>query len=513
VSKRFGGVQALRDVDFAARPGVITAIIGANGAGKTTLLNAISGHVPGDAGEIRLADGNISRLGPEKIARSGISRTFQTPQVPESLTVLEIAASARIGPNWVSALSIALRTPGYLRRRKDDVERARAALAFVGLTARENALASELPLGQRRILEVARCIAAEPAVVLLDEPAAGLDPAGLEHLHNVLMRLRDAGATVVLIEHNVTFVMDVADRVFVMDLGAMIAEGTPDEVRNDEQVIASYLGRRHSTHHTLDDAEPVAAEARARLQVVNTVERQDKGEVVLEADGVRFAYGDLVAVWDVSLRAKAGEAVAVVGRNGAGKTTLMFGLAGSLPTNAGSVTLLGQDVTSRRAEDRASAGLCLVPEGKRVFRELTVEENIAVSLPRSVRGKDRRRQIDETLERFPILGEKRADRAGALSGGQQQLLAIASAVTMQPKVLLVDEPSSGLSPLAVDMVMATLEELKNEGLALVLVEQLVEDVVTGIADHVIVIEQGHVVMEDIPENISLADLEQRIYVA
>ena len=234
---------------------------------------------------------------------------------------------------------------------------------------------------------------------------------------------------------------------------------------------------------------------------------------LLEVAGVRFAYGDLVAVWDVSFQARAGALTAIVGRNGAGKTTLMFGLAGVLPTAAGAVTFDGADVSSASSWERSNAGLCLVPEGKRVFRELTVEDNINVGLPRKLRAADRRERCHEVFERFPILREKRAQLAGALSGGQQQMLAIGSALAMHPKVLLVDEPSSGLAPTAVDTVLQTLTELKQAGLAIVLVEQMIEDVMTGVADEIVVIEQGRVVLREIPSRISLEDLERRVYAA
>jgi branched-chain amino acid transport system ATP-binding protein len=228
---------------------------------------------------------------------------------------------------------------------------------------------------------------------------------------------------------------------------------------------------------------------------------------------VRFAYGDLVAVWDVSFEARAGCVAAIVGRNGAGKTTLMFGVAGILPAAAGTITLAGEDLTKMSSWRRADRGLCLVPEGKRVFRDLTVQENLSVALPRKLRATERRERCEQVFERFPILHERRQQLAGALSGGQQQMLAIGSALAMRPKVLLVDEPSSGLAPTAVDTVMSTLDQLKREGIAIVLVEQMIEDVVTGIADEVIVVEQGRVVMRDIPERISLKDLERSLYVA
>lgn len=236
-------------------------------------------------------------------------------------------------------------------------------------------------------------------------------------------------------------------------------------------------------------------------------------ETLLKVDAVSYAYGDLVAVWDISLEARAGRVVAIVGRNGAGKTTLLSGLAGLLPTVAGSVKLCGIDVSRASAWQRARQGLCLVPEGKRVFRDLTVEENLAVGIPGGTRRRERRLAVANLLERFPILDEKRRQLAGSCSGGQQQLLAIASALTMRPRVLLVDEPSSGLSPIAVDQVLQTLQELTNDGLAVVIVEQLVEQVITTIADEVVVVEQGRVVLRDAPERISLAELEHRIYVA
>ena len=253
VTKRFGGVEALRGVDFVAEPGRITAVIGANGAGKSTLLNAISGLVPSDSGEVRLGGRMISNQRAEQIARAGVARTFQTPAIPDTLSVLDVAASARIGRNWVSTAAIAVRAPNFLRLRARDAASARLALSFVGLTGEEGRRATDLPLGQRRILEVARCLAAEPAVMLLDEPAAGLDPDGLDSLRTVLVRMRNAGATIVLIEHNVPFVMGVADYVYVMDLGGVLAHGAPDAVRRDERVIASYLGQRSTQHHTLDE--------------------------------------------------------------------------------------------------------------------------------------------------------------------------------------------------------------------------------------------------------------------
>lgn len=258
VSKSFGGVQALDGADFCARPGEITAIIGANGAGKTTLLNAISGLVTPDSGDVYLGSRSIGGLSPTSIARAGVSRTFQTPEVPESMSALDVCVTATFGRERVSSAAIAFRSAQYWRWRRSAIARANSALAFVGLGDSAEVPATALPLGRRRVLEIARCLTSRPAVVMLDEPAAGLDPSALSDLSGVLRRLRDDGATVVLIEHNVPFVMDVADTVFVMALGRVIASGPPDVVRANPDVIASYLGHRHASTERSDE---VALEA------------------------------------------------------------------------------------------------------------------------------------------------------------------------------------------------------------------------------------------------------------
>jgi branched-chain amino acid transport system ATP-binding protein len=232
----------------------------------------------------------------------------------------------------------------------------------------------------------------------------------------------------------------------------------------------------------------------------------------LEVTDVSVAYGDLVAVWDASLELHSGRITALVGRNGAGKTTLLAGISGLIPLKAGRVSLLGEDVTTVPAHRRVSRGLAIVQEGKRVFRDLSVRENLVLGLRG---GQVRRAQLDDELgrlyERFPILDERREQRAAELSGGQQQMLAIATALASKPQVLLVDEPSSGLAPVFVDLVFECLTALRDEGLAILLVEQLIEDVLDGIADDVIVLERGRVSLRDAAANLSVEDMTASIY--
>jgi len=233
----------------------------------------------------------------------------------------------------------------------------------------------------------------------------------------------------------------------------------------------------------------------------------------LQVSDLQVAYGDLIAVWGVSLQLRPGSITALVGRNGAGKTTLLSGIAGLLPARSGTVTLGGQDISGLPPWRRVKQGLTIVQEGKRVFRGLTVRENLMLGL--GGRGGNRGGAAEQRLkalyERFPMLGERPGERAGALSGGQQQMLAIATALAASPRVLLVDEPSSGLAPVVVDRVFDILEQLKSEGLAILLVEQLVEEVLGGIADDVIVLDRGRVTLHDLAGNLSTEAVADSIY--
>lgn len=243
VAKRFGGLQALDSVDLDAKPGEITAIMGPNGAGKTTLLNAISGFVRIDSGKISLPGEQLGGLPANRIATRGVGRTFQTPVIPRGMTVLEVVESGRLTSGRVGILATILRLPSFRRQRSDDREIAMAALAFAGLDEVAGEDANTLPLGTRRLLEVVRAVAGEPHVMLLDEPAAGLDDTALHELSELLVRARAAGATVIIVEHNVPFVLAIADTVHVMHLGKVLASGSPDEIRDHPEVVATYFGR------------------------------------------------------------------------------------------------------------------------------------------------------------------------------------------------------------------------------------------------------------------------------
>ncbi|MGO4691792.1 branched-chain amino acid ABC transporter ATP-binding protein/permease [Glaciibacter sp. 2TAF33] len=238
---RFGGFTALNGVSFVAKPGEVTALIGPNGSGKTTLLNVISGLLVPHEGVVRV--GSLVSSGKSTFAaQHGIARTFQTPLVPSSQSVLEVAASGRMSTKPATLVDTVLRLPRYRKLHAADLAAARGALAAVGLAPLAETHAASLPLGTRRLLEFARSLASRPSVLLLDEVASGLDENELRESANLIRAVRDAGATVVLVEHNFELVREISDRVVVLAEGEILAEGDAEVVARDEKVINLYLG-------------------------------------------------------------------------------------------------------------------------------------------------------------------------------------------------------------------------------------------------------------------------------
>lgn len=456
VGVSFQGLRVLTDVSLELRPGEILGLIGPNGAGKTTLLNVLAGFQRPNTGSVRLDDSEIVGWPPHRIARAGLVRTFQGVR-----PFAELTASENLEVGFVA------RGIGRDRAR----ERARRLLETIGLKDRATQHAGELPYGQLRLLGLARALAGEPKYLLVDEPAAGLGEDDAQRLRETLAAIRDQnGCGVLVIEHNMQFIMGVCDRVQVLARGSTLAVGTTRQVRDDPAVRHAYLGAS-------------AAEACPRATKLSGV------RALLEVDELSVSYGSIPALRDVSIRVGDGELVTVLGPNGAGKSTMMQAIAGLVHPHKGSIRFDGRSLGELRPEARPGAGVALVPEGRGIFPALTVGENLAVGAGMPTRTV--RARFESILERFPILLERFAAHAGSLSGGEQQQLAIARALMSRPRLLLLDEPSLGLAPQMIALVYDLLREMNRDGLSILLVEQGAERALTA-ADRAYVLRNGEV---------------------
>jgi len=456
----FRSVVAVDDVSLRVAPGEILGLIGPNGAGKTSVIDAVTGFTP-CAGTVRVGERDVARWSARRRARAGIGRSFQQLELFDSLTVRENLLTACERRDRGAYLTDLVR-PG----RPSLGAGALAAIREFDLTDDLDRRPDELPYGRRRLVALARAVATEPSVLLLDEPAAGLGTADSAELGRLLRRLADEwGMAIVLVEHDVSLVLEVCDRVTVMDAGSVIAEGAPDVVRNDPLVIDAYLGS--SEPGAVERPPPRAAGSAA-------------GEVVVAAVGLDAGYGSLAAVRGLDLEVRAGEVVALLGANGAGKTTTLLTLAGDLAPLGGAVRWRGAP-TRRVLHRRASTGTSLVPEERGVTRALTVAENLRLA------GVAAR----EAVALFPQLEPLLRRRTGLLSGGEQQMLSLAVALGRRPELILADELSLGLAPLVVERLLAALRRAADEGVAVLIVEQHVRQVL-DVADRAVVLRHGQV---------------------
>jgi ABC-type branched-subunit amino acid transport system ATPase component len=343
----------------------------------------------------------------------------------------------------------------------------------------------------KRLVEIARALAIRPAVLALDEPAAGLDAKDTAAIAQLLRKLAAIGIAVILVEHHMELVMGVSSHVIVLDAGAKIAKGEPLKVAAEPAVRAAYLGVGELTE-------------RKRARSVTGNEKP-----LLAVRGLSAGYGAATIVRNATLEIAGGELVAVLGANGAGKTTLMRALSGLIRPIVGEVRFLGARVEELTADRITSQGLILVPEGRQVFPDLSVEDNMRLGAY-ARRSPNEAAMIEALFERFPALKQRRQQRAGLLSGGEQQMLAIGRALMTNPDCLIMDEPSEGLAPIIIQGLWEAIGTLKKEGLSILLVEQNAH-LALKLVDFVHVMSKGQVVYSAKPDELRANDAIKSSY--
>jgi len=484
---RFGGHNAVTEVDLDVEPGCVTGLIGPNGAGKTTIFNAITGLEQANSGTLTLDHLDISRARPRARSRLGLARTFQHLEVFGTLSVREnVLVAAEIRRRWAHDLG---------SDATDDTE---AILDRVGLRHVADLRADTLPTGLARLCELGRALAARPRVLLLDEPASGLSDHETREFVTLLRTLTADGMAVLLVEHDVELVMDVCASVHVLNYGTLIAVGTAAEIRRNPAVLDAYLGRRDAGPHPVR-ARPASADTPARER--STRFDDPGGTPVLELRNVHAAYHGIEVLRGVNLAIPRGRVVALLGPNGAGKTTTLKVASGQMIPTGGCVHLAGRHVNGVPGQALPRVGLCTIPEGRGVFPNLTVRENLTMA---SYTGVSASAIEERTYTFFARLKEHRTQLAGTLSGGEQQMLAVARALATEPAVLLLDELSTGLAPLIVEELYGIVVEIAKDGVSILVVEQFAR-VVLPVADIVAIMVRGRITATGPP-----ADLETEL---
>jgi ABC-type branched-subunit amino acid transport system ATPase component/ABC-type branched-subunit amino acid transport system permease subunit len=472
VAKSFGGIRAVRDASLQLRSGEIHALIGPNGAGKTTLFNLVSGLYTPDSGAVRLHGHAIQGMPSELICHQGLARSFQITNLFKGLSIYENLR-----------LSLQARAPGRYNLWRDidgfpQVHAETATLVkFLGLEGIENIEGGALSYGGQRLVDLGIALGSKPQVLLLDEPLAGLAAAERERVSNLVRNVAQ-NIPVLIVEHDIDRVLSFSHDVTVMNQGEILMTGPPESVRADRRVQEIYTGT----------GTPAVAHSATLSAGKDTAP-------ILRVAGVNAFYGKSHILHDATLDVRPGEIVALLGRNGAGKSTLLKTLAGLVPAASGKIEFAGRDITALPAPDIARLGIGYVPQGRGLFAGMTVRENLALGrLARKTDGNGGAVWDEaQILGYFPRLAERMDVAADYLSGGEQQMVAVARAMSGNVRLLLLDEPFEGLAPAVILELFRVFDELRQH-ISIVIVEHNL-DLVLALADRVFALERGSVFHE------------------
>ena len=466
LSKRFGGIHAVDGVSFTVRDRTLHALIGPNGAGKTTAFNLVSGLYMPDGGTIELEGRPIACLRPEDITAAGVGRSFQITNLFPALTIEE---NLRLGVQARHRHRFALwRSVDTL---SDVTAETTELISYLGLKGIEQAEAASLSYGGQRLLDMGLALATRPRILLLDEPLAGLASAERQRIA-ALVKTMSAEIPVLLVEHDIDRVFQIADHVTVMNEGRILVDGTVETTRNDTKVREVYIG---------SGAAVVAAQSRASAAGL---------EPLLTIDGIETFYGKSHILNAVSFNVREHEILALLGRNGAGKSTLLKSLIGIAKPQAGSIILLGENTVSLPSAEIARRGIGYVPQGRGLFTGMTVADNLALGRLKRLTGAGIHWEDDRIVTFFPRLAKRWHMPADFLSGGEQQMVAVARALAGDVQVLLLDEPFEGLSPAVTEELFEAFDKLRHE-IALLIVDHHL-DLALALSDRTVVLERGSV---------------------
>ena len=479
LSKSFGGVVAVDDVTFEVREGEILGVIGPNGAGKTTALQPDHRHLQTRQGTVTYRDDDLTGKSPTGSPSRGLARTFQNIRVFPQLSVLDnVMAGAH---PWLKAgifRSIARTRAVNREERVAEAEGIRNLAFFDRAVAdRKDDYVTVLNYADRRRVEIARAMTLRPDLLLLDEPAAGMNHSEVSEITRQIKELRDSGYTIILVEHQMPVVMGVSDRVVVVNKGQVLAQGTPQEMRVHPEVIAAYLGVQEE------------CEVLPKLSLV-------KNRPLLSLKGVEAGYGPIKVLKGLDIDVYEGEIVCLLGANAAGKSTTIKTILGNVRAGAGTIEFKGERIEGWPTGRIVAHGVALVPEGRRIFPDLTVLDNLKMGGYTTNDQAVIKRGIERAFEQFPILYERRDQKGGTLSGGEQQMLAIGRALMTEPRLLCLDEPSMGLSPILVKQVFDIVQKINQDlGTTIFMVEQNAS-MALNIAHRGYVLQTGRIVAAD-----------------